>query len=52
LISELKDQLAIGRNPPEKIIMDGNKQQKTIPTVYNMSSSKAREVLWTLEGAC
>ncbi len=29
--------------------MDGNKQQKTIPTVYNMSSSKAREVLWALE---
>jgi hypothetical protein len=28
--------------------MDGNKQQKTIPTVYNMSS-KAREVLWALE---
>lgn len=24
-------------------------QQKTIPTVYNMSSSKAREVLWALE---
>ena len=30
-------------------MMDGNKQQKTIPTVYNMSSSKAREVLWALE---
>ena len=29
--------------------MDGNKQQKTIPTVYNMSSSKAGEVLWVLE---
>lgn len=29
--------------------MDGNKQQKTIPTVYDMSSSKAREVLWALE---
>ena len=29
--------------------MDGNKQQKTIPTVYNMSSSKARQVLWALE---
>ncbi|EON65068.1 hypothetical protein W97_04303 [Coniosporium apollinis CBS 100218] len=29
--------------------MAGNKQQKTIPTVYNMSSSKAREVLWALE---
>jgi len=29
--------------------MDGNKQQKTIPTVYNMSSSKAREVFWALE---
>ena len=29
--------------------MEGNKQQKTIPTVYNMSSSKAREVLWALE---
>ncbi|KAF1815234.1 putative glutathione S-transferase [Eremomyces bilateralis CBS 781.70] len=29
--------------------MDGNSQQKTIPTVYNMSSSKAREVLWALE---
>jgi glutathione S-transferase len=29
--------------------MDGNKQQKTIPTVYNMSSSKVREVLWALE---
>lgn len=29
--------------------MDGNKAQKTIPTVYNMSSSKAREVLWALE---
>ena len=29
--------------------MDGNKQQKTIPTVYNMSSSKAREILWALE---
>jgi hypothetical protein len=28
--------------------MDGNKQQKTIPTVYNLSSSKAREVLWAL----
>lgn len=29
--------------------MDRNRQQKTIPTVYNMSSSKAREVLWALE---
>ena len=29
--------------------MNGNRQQKTIPTVYNMSSSKAREVLWALE---
>lgn len=29
--------------------MEGTKQQKTIPTVYNMSSSKAREVLWALE---
>ena len=29
--------------------MDGNKGQMTIPTVYNMSSSKAREVLWALE---
>lgn len=29
--------------------MDGNKQQKTIPTVYNRSFSKAREVLWALE---
>ena len=29
--------------------MDGNTQQDTIPTVYNMSSSKAREVLWALE---
>lgn len=29
--------------------MDGNKQQKTILAVYNMSSSKAREVLWALE---
>ena len=29
--------------------MDGNKGQTTIPTVYNMSSSKAREVLWALE---
>lgn len=26
--------------------MDGNKQQKTIPTVYSMSSSKAQEVFW------
>ena len=31
------------------VVMDGNKQQKTIPTVYNLSSSKAREVLWALE---
>ena len=30
-------------------MMDGTKQQKTIPTVYNLSSSKAREVLWALE---
>jgi glutathione S-transferase len=29
--------------------MVGKLQQKTIPTVYNMSSSKAREVLWALE---
>ena len=29
--------------------MDGSKQQKTIPTLYNMSSSKAQEVLWALE---
>jgi len=29
--------------------MAGNKQRKTILTVYNMSSSKAREVLWALE---
>jgi glutathione S-transferase len=30
-------------------MMGGKKQQKTIPTVYNMSSSKARVVLWALE---
>jgi glutathione S-transferase len=29
--------------------MDGKKQQKIIPTVYNLSSSKAIEVLWALE---
>ncbi|MCJ1362183.1 hypothetical protein MMC16_001285 [Acarospora aff. strigata] len=29
--------------------MDGNKQQKTIPTVYNMSSTQAREIFWALE---
>ncbi|OBT75450.1 hypothetical protein VF21_05736 [Pseudogymnoascus sp. 05NY08] len=29
--------------------MDGIKQQKTIPTVYNMSSSKAISALWPLE---
>lgn len=29
--------------------MAGNKEQKTIPTVYNLSSSKARGILWALE---
>lgn len=29
--------------------MDGTKQQKTIPTVYNLSSSKAISALWALE---
>ncbi|KFY47568.1 hypothetical protein V496_10576 [Pseudogymnoascus sp. VKM F-4515 (FW-2607)] len=29
--------------------MDGIKQQKTVPTVYNMSSSKAIASLWALE---
>lgn len=29
--------------------MDGIKQQKTIPTVYNMSSSKAISSIWALE---
>ncbi len=29
--------------------MDGNKQHKSIMTVYNTSSSKARELHWALE---
>jgi hypothetical protein len=45
----VKDQSTNWPQSARIIIMDGKKHQKTIPTVYNMYTSKAREVVWALE---